>query len=341
MKLLKEREVLHSTLNNDETLVKELEILRNNLNQSLKSNEQLAKEKRELLEKFQFDLNENQFLNEKNERKIQILLNENHKLKEEVDDIIREREEAANALRKSIQMTRNLTSKLNFEKERNQELEEKLRAEQHKLAMIIKAKEQVSNAMLDALHREKAIQSSITKSYPYEGGNGLIPSSYSGYVDRSPRYAGGVGGGAILSPSTGNHESPSKTPSARSPLEEKYASIPLSRPPSLHESPPGVVPNESNPPIHRSTIILPDSVEQFATVNATSQPDRDSSPRPSHDYFLNQLLSPSTPAPSVPPLPIPPSNPRVRDTLIDDLKRYCVSCSIPCPSSRHANYLVD
>jgi hypothetical protein len=336
MKLVKEREALQSTLSEGATVSTQLEMLRMNLSNALQANEVLAKESREMAERSRQELHEKKFENEKSEMKVKALQSENQRLKDEIDDIIREREEAAAALRKSIQLARGLTQRLNDEKEQREELERKLSQEQSKLQAILKAKEQVSNAMLDALHRERALQSSISKSFSFRSGE----ETSTPRGDPSPRPA--LLGGHSSPSATVGFQSPTQTPRARVPLEETLLAAESSRGRQSRVLSPSASASESSSSpaaaaVHRSTIVLSDNSPDQRPVapSATTLPRRE--PQPSHDFFLTQLLSPSTPAPStVPPLPIPQALPhrqpsqgqaagqggqQMRVSLVDDLTR--------------------
>lgn len=338
MKLVKEREALKSTLSEGATVSTQLEMLRMNLSNALQANEVLAKESREMAERNRQELQEKKFEIEKSDMKVRALQSENQRLKDEIDDIIREREEAAAALRKSIQVARGLTQRLNDEKEQREELERKLSQEQSKLQAILKAKEQVSNAMLDALHRERALQSSLSKSFSFRSGeetitprDGTLGLGSNG-GDPSPRPA--LLGGHSSPKATTVLQSPSRTPLSRIPLEESLFAVEGDQQ-SRVLSPPGSGHSSPSSAVHRSTIVLSDSSPAHRPMapSATTLPRRD--PQPSHDFFLTQLLSPSS---AVPPLPIPhpfpqrPSPghsvrpggqqlPMMRGSLVDDLTR--------------------
>jgi hypothetical protein len=343
MKLVKEREVLQSTLNEGASATTQIDMLRTNLSNALQGNEMLAKESREAAEKHRLEIHEKNFQLEKNELVLKSVQSECHRLRGELEDLIREREEISSALRKSIQLAKGLSQRVHDEKELREETERKLAQEQSKLHSILKAKEQVSNAMLDALHRERALQSSITKSSlslrgGEEGSRSHSSSPQHGQHGTAAAASSLSGRWSSTDPSSPHHlaalESPSRTPVSRAPLEETRRPVQHYR----HEDIGSLSSEPSTPLVHRSTIVLSDTPERSTasstTTIPTAYPHRDSThTRASHDFFLTQLLSPSTPAPNIPPLPIPQSTPpqsaqashstqpAVRESLIDDLKR--------------------
>jgi hypothetical protein len=192
--------------------------------------------------------------------------------------------------------------------------------------------------MLDALHRERALQSSITKSsLSLRGAEEASRSPPSASLPGQHSLAGRWSSADVSSPHRVSAlESPSRTPVSRPPLEETRRQLPAPMPHSRNEETESLSSDASTPLVHRSTIVLsdtPDRSTASSTTTVPTYPRRDPTlPRSSHDFFLTQLLSPSTPAPNVPPLPIPQSVPptqgshptqsNVRESLIDDLKRF-------------------
>ena len=328
--LKNEKKMLEGNIKNNLNLIQQNEILENNIKNLLKINEVLKAENEILLEKF----HESELNVKKNEIYYQNLTIESNNLKSEIQNLSNANEEFKVGLNKSLHLLKDFKQQLKFEKEKNEELEKKLMSEQIRLNEILKAKEQISNVMLDALQREKSIQSSITKSYYLNSNdpNNMLTQSQSQYGNNSGlRYPGPSSSSTNTSPTSyqsSSHlpshlysqqqqqqpfyddDSPSKTPVARTPIEST----------SLHHD----INNTNNKSIsstpsssiHRSTIVLPDSIDRSMISTTTSYPtnnfrkdmENNRSAVP-HDIFLTQLLSPSTPAPNVPPpLPVASSN---------------------------------
>jgi chromosome segregation ATPase len=112
MRLVKEREVLQSTLSEGATATTQIDMLRTNLSNALQGNEMLAKESREAMDRHRSEIHEKNFQLEKHEMIQKSLQTENHRLRAELEDLIREREEVSSALRKSIQLAKGLNQRL-------------------------------------------------------------------------------------------------------------------------------------------------------------------------------------------------------------------------------------
>jgi hypothetical protein len=163
-RLEEEKRHLQNYLNDGENSAEQLEVLRSTLSNALSSNEGLVRESRDASNAHRHAMDMLQQTADRAESNVVSLRQELKSLRQEYDVVLMEREEAAGALRRAIEMAKSLSAKVSDEQAKREEAESRLAEGQKRMQDILRAKEQVSYAVLDALHKERALQTSVSRT---------------------------------------------------------------------------------------------------------------------------------------------------------------------------------
>lgn len=163
-RLEEERRLLQSYLNDGEHSAEETQKLRASLSEALSSNETLVRESQNAANAHRHATAMLQQIVDRSESDLISLRKELRELRQEYEVVLSEREEAAGALRRAIEMAKGLSAKVTEEQVKREEAENKLALGQKRMQDILRAKEQVSYAVLDALHKERALQTSVSRT---------------------------------------------------------------------------------------------------------------------------------------------------------------------------------
>ena len=158
-RLQEDRQSLAESVRQGEVHSSQIEMLRSNMSNALHANELLARESREMSDAHRAAL---EALNERCVRAEvhnRALEEQAREREERFSDMEKEREEMVAAFKKSIAAAKGLSSRLLQEQALNQNLKQQLHQTEISMQQVIKAKEQVSYAVLDALYKERSMHS--------------------------------------------------------------------------------------------------------------------------------------------------------------------------------------
>ena len=163
-RLEEDRTVLQNYLRDGASSTEELEKLRLNLADALRKNDALVSEGRQTANAHRYAMEMQQQAVDRAETSLASTRKELAALRRDYDVVLTEREEAAGALRRAIEMAKGLSAKVAEEQMLREDAENRLAAGQKRMQDILRAKEQVSYAVLDALHKERALQTSVSRT---------------------------------------------------------------------------------------------------------------------------------------------------------------------------------
>lgn len=154
---------LKNFLHDGENSAQQLEVLRSTLSNALSSNEGLVRESRDTANAHRHAMDMLQQKADRAESNGISLRQDLKALRQEYDVVLMEREEATGALRRALEMAKSLSAKVNEEQDKREQAETRLEEGQRQMQEMLRAKEQMSYAVLDALHKERALNSTVNR----------------------------------------------------------------------------------------------------------------------------------------------------------------------------------